>query len=159
MLDLVTGFFFKLVNTPQEDKAPISLMCTQRQQLRAYVQSLQTGLSIKQLPFLYFMFDFYFWTPSMHTLEQSFLVLLLWQEGVVLVHCNAGVSRSSSVVIGYLMQTEALSFEDAYDQVKLARPSIHPNRGFHQQLQSYKPQGRWSFAICCSSQWALQRFS
>lgn len=78
----------------------------------------------------------------MHTLEQSFLVLLLRQEGVVLVHCNAGVSRSSSVVIGYLMQREELSFEDAYSQVKLARPSSHPNRGFHQQLQSYKPQDR-----------------
>eukprot|EP00066_Takifugu_rubripes_P002158 XP_003963887.2 PREDICTED: dual specificity protein phosphatase 19-like isoform X2 [Takifugu rubripes] len=38
------------------------------------------------------------------------------QEGVVLVHCNAGVSRSSSVVIGYLMQREELSFEDAYSQ-------------------------------------------
>lgn len=63
------------------------------------------------------------------------------QEGVVLVHCNAGVSRSSSIAIGYLMWREELSFEDAYSQVKMARPSIHPNRGFHQQLQSYNPQG------------------
>lgn len=64
------------------------------------------------------------------------------QKGVVLVHCNAGVSRSSSIAIGYLMQREGLSFEDAYSQVKVARPSIHPNRGFYQQLQSYNPQGR-----------------
>ncbi|KAM3606798.1 uncharacterized protein V6R79_023380 [Siganus canaliculatus] len=61
------------------------------------------------------------------------------QNGVVLVHCNAGVSRSSSVLIGYLMLREGLSFDAAYDQVKQARPSVRPNPGFHQQLQSYKP--------------------
>ncbi|XP_017291110.1 dual specificity protein phosphatase 19 isoform X1 [Kryptolebias marmoratus] len=38
------------------------------------------------------------------------------QDGVVLVHCNAGVSRSSSVVIGYLMLREGLTFDDAYSQ-------------------------------------------
>ncbi|XP_071336067.1 dual specificity protein phosphatase 19-like [Trachinotus anak] len=61
------------------------------------------------------------------------------QDGVVLVHCNAGVSRSSSIVIGYLMLKEGLPFDDAYSQVKVARPSIRPNPGFYQQLQSYKP--------------------
>uniref|UniRef100_A0A3Q0RHK9 Dual specificity phosphatase 19b n=1 Tax=Amphilophus citrinellus TaxID=61819 RepID=A0A3Q0RHK9_AMPCI len=60
------------------------------------------------------------------------------QGGVVLVHCNAGVSRSSSIVIGYLMLREGLSFDDAYSQVKQARPSIRPNPGFYQQLQNYK---------------------
>lgn len=61
------------------------------------------------------------------------------KDGVVLVHCNAGVSRSSSVVIGYLMTRESLSFNEAYGQVKQARPSIRPNPGFYQQLQTYKP--------------------
>ncbi|XP_051236661.1 dual specificity protein phosphatase 19-like isoform X2 [Dicentrarchus labrax] len=69
----------------------------------------------------------------------SFIDQARKQGGVVLVHCNAGVSRSSSIAIGYLMLTEGLSFDDAYSQVKLARPSIHPNPGFYQQLQSYKP--------------------
>lgn len=66
---------------------------------------------------------------------------MFYQEGVVLVHCNAGVSRSSSIVIGYLMFREGLSFSDAYDQVKLARPSIRPNPGFYQQLERYQPKG------------------
>lgn len=95
-------------------------------------------------PFLCFNLDFRFSFRSAvdaHAVEKTFLVLVLQQEGVVLVHCNAGVSRSSSIVIGYLMQREGLSFEDAYSQVKLARPSIHPNRGFYQQLQSYNPRG------------------
>ncbi|XP_062286477.1 dual specificity protein phosphatase 19-like [Scomber scombrus] len=61
------------------------------------------------------------------------------KDGVVLVHCNAGVSRASSVVIGYLMLKEGLPFDDAYGQVKLARPSTRPNPGFYRQLQNYKP--------------------
>ncbi|XP_034066624.1 dual specificity protein phosphatase 19-like [Gymnodraco acuticeps] len=69
----------------------------------------------------------------------GFIELARQQDGVVLVHCNAGVSRSSSVVIGYLMLREGLTFNDAYSQVKLARPSTRPNPGFYQQLQTYKP--------------------
>ncbi|XP_028323757.1 dual specificity protein phosphatase 19-like [Gouania willdenowi] len=69
----------------------------------------------------------------------SFIDQARQQDGVVMVHCNAGVSRSSSVVIGYLMLKEGLSFDDAYSQVKDARPSIRPNPGFYQQLQNYKP--------------------
>ncbi|XP_037320750.2 dual specificity protein phosphatase 19-like isoform X2 [Pungitius pungitius] len=61
------------------------------------------------------------------------------KDGVVLVHCNAGVSRSASVVIGYLMMREGLTFDEAYAQVKLARPSTRPNPGFHRQLQGYGP--------------------
>ncbi|XP_061602144.1 dual specificity protein phosphatase 19-like [Cololabis saira] len=69
----------------------------------------------------------------------SFIDQAQQQGGVVLVHCNAGVSRSSSIVIGYLMLREGLSFDAAYGQVKLARPSIRPNAGFYQQLHNYKP--------------------
>ncbi|XP_030636716.1 dual specificity protein phosphatase 19b [Chanos chanos] len=61
------------------------------------------------------------------------------QNGIVLLHCNAGVSRSASVAIGYLMSSERMSFEEACKTVKLARPSIRPNPGFLEQLKNYKP--------------------
>lgn len=61
------------------------------------------------------------------------------QDGVVLVHCNAGVSRCSSVVIGYLMLREKLPFQEAFSLVQAARPSARPNPGFHRQLQLYRP--------------------
>lgn len=54
----------------------------------------------------------------------------------VLVHCAAGVSRSASIVIGYLMLTEKLSYEDAFTIVKNKRPCIKPNCGFAKQLKS-----------------------
>uniref|UniRef100_A0A8C9WJY7 Dual specificity phosphatase 19a n=1 Tax=Scleropages formosus TaxID=113540 RepID=A0A8C9WJY7_SCLFO len=63
------------------------------------------------------------------------------EKGVVLVHCNAGVSRSAAVVIGYLMCREGLTFDDAFTLVKKARPVICPNPGFLEQLKGYRPQG------------------
>lgn len=56
----------------------------------------------------------------------------------VLVHCNAGVSRSASVVIAYLILYQKLSFEDAFQAVKKTRPCIRPNDGFIVQLRRLK---------------------
>ena len=53
----------------------------------------------------------------------------------VLVHCNAGVSRSAAVVIGYLMQFRQFSYDQAHHHVKTRRPCIRPNDGFVTQLK------------------------
>ncbi|NWU98134.1 DUS19 phosphatase, partial [Upupa epops] len=60
------------------------------------------------------------------------------QNGVVLVHCNAGVSRAAAVVIGFLMHKEGLGFASAFSQVKSARPAACPNPGFMEQLHKYE---------------------
>lgn len=57
----------------------------------------------------------------------------------VLVHCNAGVSRTSMVAIAYLMHYERMSYEDAHSLVKAKRPAIQPNAGFSRQLKIMKP--------------------
>ncbi|KAF7405620.1 hypothetical protein HZH68_004989 [Vespula germanica] len=54
----------------------------------------------------------------------------------ILVHCNAGVSRSPTIVISYLMALENLSYDDAYEKVKSKRNCIKPNSGFVQQLKT-----------------------
>ncbi|KNC56141.1 uncharacterized protein AMSG_11690 [Thecamonas trahens ATCC 50062] len=61
----------------------------------------------------------------------------------VIVHCQAGVSRSSSVVIAYLMVDPAhrLSYAAAYETVLAARPIIEPNIGFLAQLAAFARQG------------------
>ncbi|XP_050898101.1 protein-tyrosine-phosphatase MKP1 [Lathyrus oleraceus] len=56
------------------------------------------------------------------------------QGGRVLVHCCQGVSRSTSLVIAYLMWREGQSFEDAFHYVKNARGVTNPNMGFASQL-------------------------
>ncbi|KFU98448.1 PREDICTED: dual specificity protein phosphatase 19, partial [Pterocles gutturalis] len=62
------------------------------------------------------------------------------EDGVVLVHCNAGVSRAAAIVIGFLMNSEGLSFDKAFSLVKNARPAACPNPGFMEQLHKYQEQ-------------------
>lgn len=56
------------------------------------------------------------------------------QKGRVFVHCCQGVSRSTSLVIAYLMWREGQSFDDAFHYVKEARGIADPNMGFACQL-------------------------
>lgn len=65
----------------------------------------------------------------------AFLDIAIDNNGVVLVHCNAGVSRSASIVIAYLILKVGMSFDDALKLVKGKRPAIQPNSGFVEQLR------------------------
>lgn len=58
--------------------------------------------------------------------------------GAVLVHCYAGVSRSATCVIAFLMQERDLSFEDAFSFASKQRPVIFPNMGFQRQLTEFE---------------------
>lgn len=57
------------------------------------------------------------------------------RNGRILVHCNAGVSRSSTVCIAYLMTHNRMSFDSAFGLVKSKRECIRPNDGFLKQLK------------------------
>ena len=52
------------------------------------------------------------------------------RHGGVLVHCFAGVSRSATCVIAYLMQERNMSFDNAFSYASKKRPVIFPNMGF-----------------------------
>ena len=48
----------------------------------------------------------------------------------VLVHCAAGVSRSATIVLSYLMKRNLMSRDKAYEYLKSKRNVIHPNSNF-----------------------------
>jgi hypothetical protein len=48
-----------------------------------------------------------------------------------------GISRSSTVVIAYLIATTEMTPQEALASVKLKRTIVCPNRGFMSQLQEY----------------------
>jgi predicted protein tyrosine phosphatase len=59
-------------------------------------------------------------------------------DGPVLVHCMAGISRSATIVIAYLMKERVMSLEDAYVHVKERRSIVKPNSGFMRRLRGYE---------------------
>lgn len=62
-------------------------------------------------------------------------------DEIFLIHCMKGKSRSAAVLIGYLMLTEGLHYEEAYERIARVRPCIRPNAGFIRQLKSnWRPQ-------------------
>ncbi|NWX49834.1 DS22A phosphatase, partial [Steatornis caripensis] len=58
--------------------------------------------------------------------------------GSCLVHCLAGVSRSTTILVAYLMTVTELGWEGCLAATKAARSYVGPNLGFQQQLQEYE---------------------
>ncbi|WAR21072.1 DUS4-like protein [Mya arenaria] len=61
-------------------------------------------------------------------------------DGKVLVHCQAGVSRSATVCIAYIMYKNDMTLEDAFDLVRARRGVISPNLNFMQQLKEFEKE-------------------
>jgi protein-tyrosine phosphatase len=48
------------------------------------------------------------------------------EYGAVLVHCSAGISRSSAVVSTIIAEKENISFNEAFNLVKSNKPNVNP---------------------------------
>ena len=57
-----------------------------------------------------------------------------------LVHCAAGVSRSATIVLAYLMKYHHHTLRDAFLFLMEKRPQIWPNEGFLLQLLRYESE-------------------
>jgi hypothetical protein len=58
------------------------------------------------------------------------------------VHCEAGVSRSATVVAAHLMaQDPSLTAVAAVAKLRLVHPQAHPNDGFMRQLALFRSLG------------------
>lgn len=62
------------------------------------------------------------------------------RDAHVLVHCVAGVSRSATIVIAYLMKHRRMNLREAFNYCYNLRPVIRPNNGFMLQLINYELQ-------------------
>lgn len=63
----------------------------------------------------------------------------------ILVHCQAGVSRSATITIAFLLQHSRMTMTDAYRFTKSKRQIISPNFNFMGQLLDFEQalnQGR-----------------
>ena len=67
--------------------------------------------------------------------------------GCVFVHCGRGISRSSTIVMAYLMQTRNLDVSGAFNLVSKARPCCYPNIGFQLQLHLFEKTRKVEYKV------------
>lgn len=61
------------------------------------------------------------------------------EDGRIFVHCRAGISRSASLVLAYLLHSKAAaSLQHGLEMVLSERPWVCPNPGFRSQLRQYE---------------------
>lgn len=70
---------------------------------------------------------------------KAFIDDCLYKGGKVLIHGNAGISRSAALMIAFIMETHGLTYREAFLHVQHRRFCINPNEGFTQQLMEYEP--------------------
>jgi hypothetical protein len=80
--------------------------------------------------------------PYIHSAIQFLETNILFHNKGVLVHCAAGVSRSASMIIAYLMKRERWDYDTARQFVWEKRPIINPNPRFENELRC-----RW-YPLC-----------
>lgn len=68
----------------------------------------------------------------------QFIDAAIRHDGKVLIHCNAGISRSVAIIIAFLMRSEGMTYVEAFQMVKCKRSAIRPNPGFVQQLLEFE---------------------
>lgn len=59
------------------------------------------------------------------------------ESGGILVHCYAGISRSTTMIIAYLMKEFETTVHEALFEIRKSRPFANPNYGFMNQLHEY----------------------
>lgn len=71
------------------------------------------------------------------------------EKPTVLVHSYFGMSRSSAVIVAYLMKEKSWCLKEAYQHVKDKHPSINPNDNFVVQLIRYEQElyGKMSMTV------------
>ena len=72
--------------------------------------------------------------PLYPHLESAIAFIDAHPKARILVHCSKGVSRSVSVVIGYLMTQSGKNFDSILAMVEQKRKIVYPNIGFQAQL-------------------------
>lgn len=60
------------------------------------------------------------------------------RDGNVLIHCLAGMSRSVTVAVAYIMSVTQLSWRESLKVVRSGRSVANPNYGFQVQLQDFE---------------------
>jgi hypothetical protein len=60
------------------------------------------------------------------------------RRGNVLIHCNAGISRTGAIAALWVMRKRGLAYDEAIVEARKARSQLYPNSAFVEQLRRFK---------------------
>ncbi|CAE7665994.1 Dusp14 [Symbiodinium sp. CCMP2456] len=80
----------------------------------------------------------------------DFIHSYIVREQPVLVHCRAGVSRSASVVLAYLVACQRMTLADAFVLLRSRRCIVTPNLGFFEQLSIWEKEVSGVSSVDCN---------
>lgn len=81
------------------------------------------------------------------------------RDGNVLIHCLAGMSRSVTVAVAYIMSVTQLSWRESLKVVRTGRSVANPNAGFQLQLQDFELYKLAEVSVCvCVTQVTNEKF-
>ncbi|CAE7547568.1 Dusp14 [Symbiodinium necroappetens] len=80
----------------------------------------------------------------------DFIHSFIVREQPVLVHCRAGVSRSASVVLAYLVACQRMTLADAFVLLRSRRCIVTPNLGFFEQLSIWEKEVSGVSSVDCN---------
>lgn len=62
------------------------------------------------------------------------------KQAPTVIHCAAGISRSTTILASYIMRRDNLTTDQALNIIRRARPIINPNPGFVSQLRALEKE-------------------
>ena len=72
--------------------------------------------------------------------SNKFIDDAIQNKGNVLIHCHAGISRSSAILIAYIMKKQKMSLDKVLELIRAKRDKVKPNDGFIEQLKEYEKE-------------------
>jgi protein-tyrosine phosphatase len=115
----------KILRVPIMDREDVNLFEIPKKHLT--VESCKENLMLDQI------------TRESPLVEQTYRTICHWIRSgrKVLVHCYAGISRSVSICVYYLIKRNNVSYEQAITSIKKIRPIADPNPSFARQLMAF----------------------
>lgn len=65
---------------------------------------------------------------------------VLLNDGILLVHCIGGLSKSPAICVAYLMQTNSINLLQSYLFVQQCRPKVLIDSNYLQQLRHFETE-------------------
>jgi protein-tyrosine phosphatase len=60
------------------------------------------------------------------------------KDNNILVHCSAGISRSPTLVLAYMMKKHHWTLDEAFEKMRKLRQIVDPNVSFIMQLRDWE---------------------